>query len=135
MADCIFCKIIQKEIPAYIVWENETLMAFLDMRPVSPGHLLIIPKEHGENIFDMPDSLYKEIFNIARALSTPLQKAMGSARVGMIVEGFGVPHAHLHLVPINKAHDLDSDRAMTMSDDELAAIAEKVKKEIEKNKQ
>jgi len=132
MAECIFCKIVGKEIPAYTVWEDDLFMAFLDVRPVNPGHLLIIPKEHIENIFDMPDGLYEEIFNKAKALSTPVQKAMNSARVGIVIEGFGVPHAHVHLVPINKPHDLDSTQATAMPAEELAAIAKKIKAEVEK---
>jgi histidine triad (HIT) family protein len=132
MADCIFCKIIAKEIPAAIVWEDEKFLAFLDLHPVNPGHLLIVPKEHSDTIFDMPDNLYQALFNTAKALSAPLQKAMGSVRVGMVVEGFGVPHVHLHLVPINGPHELDSTRAKAMPAEELAAIAEKIKKEIGK---
>ncbi len=134
MAECIFCKIAAKEIPSHTVWEDEKFMAFLDLRPVNPGHLLIIPKEHIENIFDMPDGLYEEIFNKAKALSTPLQKAMSSVRVGMVIEGFGMPHAHVHLVPINKPHDLDSTRAAPMPNEELVVIAEKIKAEVEKAK-
>jgi histidine triad (HIT) family protein len=132
MADCIFCKIIAKEIPSYLVWEDDRFMAFLDLRPVSPGHLLIIPKEHIENVFDMPSGLYEAIFKTAKALSTPLQKAMSSVRVGIVVEGFGVPHTHLHLVPINESHDLDSSRAHAMPAEELTNIAEKIKKEVTK---
>jgi histidine triad (HIT) family protein len=132
MAECLFCKIIAKEIPSYAVWEGQRFMAFLDIHPVNPGHILIIPKEHIETVFDMPGGLYEEMFNTAKALSTPLQKAMGSARVGMVIEGFGVPHAHLHLVPINHAHELDSSRAKPMAAEELTVIAEKIKKEVEK---
>lgn len=134
MADCIFCKIIAKEIPSYSVWEGEQFFAFLDLRPVNPGHLLIVPKAHIENIFDMPKDLYEALFNTAKALSAPLQKAMGSVRVGMVIEGFGVPHAHLHLVPINGSGEIDSSRAHAMPAEELAAIAEKVKAEVEKSK-
>jgi len=132
MAECIFCKIVTKEIPSFVVWEDNRFLAFLDVQPVNPGHLLIIPKEHIENIFDMPDDLYEGIYKTAKALSAPLQSAMSSVRVGMVVEGFGVPHAHLHLVPINNAHELDSSRAKPMPADDLAAIAEKIKKEVEK---
>jgi histidine triad (HIT) family protein len=132
MAECLFCKIIAKEIPSYTVWENGTFLTILDIHPVNPGHLLIIPKEHIENIFDMPGGLYEEMFNTAKALSTPLQKAMGSVRIGMVIEGFGIPHAHLHLVPIDHAHELDSSRAKPMPAEKLAAIAEKIKKEVEK---
>ena len=132
MADCIFCKIIAKEIPAHIVWENDQFLAFLDMIPVNPGHLLIIPKEHIDNIFDIPKGLYEELFTTAKTLSTPLQNAMRPKRIGMIVEGFGMPHAHLHLVPINHGHDMDSINAKPMPNDELGAVAEKIKKEVEK---
>jgi histidine triad (HIT) family protein len=130
MADCVFCKIIKREIPAQIVWENDGFLSMLDVRPAQPGHLLIIPKEHIDNVFDMPDELYGKLFAIAKVLSKPLQKAMGSVRVGMVVEGFGVPHAHLHLIPINKAHDLDSTNARTMDEEELKGIAEKIIAEI-----
>lgn len=133
MADCIFCKIIAKEVPAYIVWENDGLLAFLDLTPVQPGHVLIIPKEHIENVFDMPGGLYEELFKAAKALSAPLQRAMGSARIGMVIEGFGVPHAHLHLAPINKHRDLDSGNAKPMSSEALSEIAEKIKKQIGNN--
>ena len=132
MADCVFCKIIEKEIPAHIIWENGQFLAFLDVNPVNPGHLLIIPKEHIESVFDLPGEQYDNIFKTAKALSTPLQNAMGSKRVGMVVEGFGMPHAHLHLVPINHGHDLDSIHARPMPNDELSATAEKIKKEVEK---
>jgi histidine triad (HIT) family protein len=130
MADCIFCKIINKEVPAHIVWENERFIAMLDVRPVSPGHLLIIPKEHVEVVFDLKDDLYGEIFNIARTLARPLQDAMGSAKIGILIEGFGVPHTHLHLIPINRPHDLNSENARPMNDEELNGIAEKIKQKI-----
>lgn len=132
MADCIFCKIVAKEIPSYSVWEGGKFLAFLDLHPVNPGHLLIIPKEHSENVFDMPGGLYEELFKAAKALSAPLQKAMGSVRVGMVVEGFGMPHAHLHLVPINGPHELDSTRAKPMPAEELAEVAEKIKAKVQK---
>ena len=133
MTDCIFCKIIDKEIPAHIVWENERFLAFLDVRPVNPGHLLIIPKEHIESVFDLPSNLYNELFETAKALSTPLQQAMSSVKIGIAIEGFGVPHTHLHLVPINHGNELDPHRATPMADDELAKIAERVKEKIKNN--
>jgi len=132
MEDCIFCKVVAKEIPHSLVWEGDRFVAFLDIHPVNPGHLLIVPKEHVESIFDMPSDRYEELFQTAKALSAPLQKAMGSVRVGMVIEGFGMPHAHLHLVPINGPHELDSTRARSMPAEELAAIAEKIKSEVGK---
>jgi histidine triad (HIT) family protein len=133
MPDCIFCKIINKEVAAQIVCEDEDFLVFTDMFPVNPGHLLIIPKRHIEVIFDMPEDLYRKIFEVARALSKPLQEAMESVRVGIVVEGFGVSHTHVHLVPINHAHDLDSENAKPANNDELKKVADKIKQKINKN--
>ena len=105
------------------------------MFPVNPGHLLLVPREHFETIFNMPANLYKELFEKAKVLSTPLQKAMGSKKIGYVVEGFGVPHSHLHIVPINQAHDLDSSRATAMPEEEMKEVAEKIKKQIEQDTQ
>ena len=80
----------------------------------------------------MPDDLYNGIFKVAKALSAPLQKAMSSVRIGMVIEGFGIPHGHVHLVPINKSHDLDSGNAKPVPADELEEIAKKIKAEVEK---
>lgn len=133
MADCIFCKIVGKEIPAHIIQEDENFLVFLDVNPVNPGHLLIIPKEHIESVFDLPDEQYKNVFEIAKALSAPLQNAMQSRKIGIAVEGFGVPHAHVHLVPLHNSNELNPERAMHMDDETLAEIAEKIKKVLNKN--
>ena len=130
MPDCIFCNIIAKEIPAHVVWEGDRFIAFLDVNPVNPGHLLIVPQENHETIFDMPQDLYQELFETAKVLSTPLQQAMNSRKIGYVVEGFGVPHAHLHLIPIDHAHELDSSRARPMREEELKEIAQKIKQQI-----
>ena len=132
MADCIFCKIVGKEIPAHIVKEDENVLVFLDANPVNPGHLLIIPKVHVESVFELPDEQYKNIFETAKALSTPLQNAMQSRKIGIAVEGFGVPHAHVHLVPLHNPNELNPERATHMDDETLATIAEKIRAEIEK---
>jgi histidine triad (HIT) family protein len=134
MPDCIFCKIIAKEIPASIVWEDEDFLVFPDAQPVNPGHIIIIPKQHIETVFELPADLYEKFFNVAKALSTPLQKAMNSAKVGIVVKGFDVPHAHMHLIPMNTPHDIDSSRATPMDMDDRAAIAEKIKAQINKTK-
>jgi len=132
MPDCIFCKIAAKEIPSHSVWENDHFFAFLDKHPAQNGHLLIIPKAHAESVWALPEDLYTELFSTAKALSAPLQKAIGSARIGMVIEGFGMDHAHLHLIPINHAHDLDSTNAKSVPDEELAANAAAIKQEINK---
>ena len=132
MADCIFCKIVGREIPTHIIKEDENVLVFLDVNPVNPGHLLIIPKVHIESVFNMPDEQYKNIFETAKALSTPLQNAMQSRKIGIAVEGFGVPHAHVHLVPLHNPNELNPERATHMDDETLATIAEKIKEEIAK---
>lgn len=132
MADCIFCKIIEKEIPAHIVWEDNQFFAFLDVNPVNPGHLLIIPKEHVESVFDLPEAQYKKVFEIAKTLSTPLQNAMRAKKIGIAVEGFGVPHAHVHLVPLHNPNELNPERATHMDEETLAPITEKIKNEVKK---
>jgi histidine triad (HIT) family protein len=132
MADCIFCKIVGKEIPTHIVREDNDFLVFLDVNPVNPGHLLIVPKKHVESVFELPDEQYKNIFETAKALSTPLQNAMQAKKIGIAVEGFGVPHAHVHLVPLYHPNELNPERATHMDEDALAPIAEKIKKEVEK---
>jgi histidine triad (HIT) family protein len=130
MTDCIFCKIANKETPSFHIWDDGDFFAFLDIQPMNPGHILIIPKKHAETVYDLSAPLYENLFNVARMLRTPLQKATGSKKIGLAVEGFGVPHAHLHLVPLHQPNELDPHRARRMDDDELKAIAEKIKKEL-----
>jgi histidine triad (HIT) family protein len=132
MPDCIFCKIAAKEIPAHVVWENEKFLAFADVRPVNPGHLLIIPKDHVDLIFDLPDDRYAEIFMIAKRLSAPLKRATDAKRIGIAIEGFGVAHAHLHLVPLNGPNELNPERARAMDEKEIEAITKKIKDQINK---
>jgi histidine triad (HIT) family protein len=132
MADCIFCKIANNEIPSHSVWENERFFVFADIHPINPGHLLIIPKEHTDLIFDLPDDRYAEIFMIAKMLSAPLKRAMGAKRIGIAVEGFGVEHVHLHLVPVNGPNELNPERARAMDEKELITIVNKIKEEIAK---
>lgn len=122
MENCIFCKIIKGEIESYKVFENENFIAFLDINPINPGHLDIVPKQHHGYIFDLPDDLYREIFEIAKKLSLPLQEVTKAKRIGMAVEGFGVDHVHLHLVPINKGNELDPNRAKQATSEELGKM-------------
>jgi histidine triad (HIT) family protein len=130
MSDCIFCKIANKEVPSFHIWDDNDLFAFLDIQPMNPGHILIIPKKHAETIYDLPNDIYEKLFTTARALSAPLQRATGSKKIGLAVEGFGVAHAHVHLVPLHQPNELDPHRAQRMDDDELQRIAEKIKKEL-----
>ena len=132
MNECVFCKIVQGEIPCYKVYEDDDFLAFLDINPITPGHLVVIPKEHEGYIFNLSDDLYHGIFDVAKKLSFPLQKTIQSKRIGIAIEGFGVDHAHLHLVPINKGNELDPHRAKLGDRDELADLSDLITREIKK---
>ncbi len=132
MDGCIFCKIAEGEIDVPKIYEDEKFFAFLDAKPINPGHTLLIPKSHVDYIFDVEEPLYSELFETAKKLAGPIRDAVQSKRIGISVEGFGVPHAHVHLVPINKGFELDPNRAKTANPKELLEIADKIKKEISK---
>lgn len=117
--ECIFCNIINGKNQVYKVWENENFLAFLDIKPINPGHILLIPKNHTEEIFNLPDNIFNEIFQITKKLSSPLKLATSAKRVGIAVEGLGVPHVHVHIVPIHNGNDLNPERAKTASELEL----------------
>ncbi len=132
MENCIFCKIAKGEIDSAKVYEDDKFFAFLDIKPVNPGHAILIPKEHVDYVFEVDEPLYSEIFKTAKKLSKPVQNAMQSKRIGLVVEGFGVPHIHIHLIPINNANEIDPHRAKKATNEELQEVAEKIKKEIKK---
>ncbi|MDD5172353.1 MAG: HIT family protein [Candidatus ainarchaeum sp.] len=130
MDDCIFCKIGAGKIPSAKVYEDDKFLAFLDINPVNPGHTLLIPKKHVDNLFDIEEPLYSDLFKTAKKLSKSLTKAMGAKRVGVIVEGFLVHHAHVHLIPINHGNELDPGRARKAEPAELTAVADKIRNQL-----
>lgn len=99
MKDCIFCKIINKEIKADIVYEDKNSLAFLDINPVSPGHMLLISKEHHKMMIDVPDNLISKLFIISKKLMRVLKQATKADFVIISVVGIDVPHFHIHLIP------------------------------------
>lgn len=125
--DCIFCKIVKGEIPAVKIFEDEKHFAFLDMNPINSGHTLLIPKKHIEYLFDLNDSEYSELMLKAKHLAKLLKNKLEPKRVGIAVEGFFIPHAHIHIVPLNKGNELNPERAKPMSKEELNKLAEKIK--------
>jgi len=128
----IFTKIINREIPAHIVWENDSYIAFLSIQPVNPGHLLVVPKKETNYVFDLSDDEYKELMMTAKSLATPLQKATKAKRIGLSIEGFEIEHVHVHLIPINNSGEMDPHRVRQASNEELAEMAEKIREEIKK---
>jgi len=130
MDDCIFCKIASGQIPSSKIWEDEDHFAFLDINPINPGHALVIPKKHIDNVFSIEDEAYSKLFLAAKRLSGPIQDAVGSKRVGVIIEGFLVHHAHIHLVPINHGNELDPSRAKKASPEELEETAKSIREKL-----
>ncbi len=123
----IFTKIINREIPAHIVWEDEAHVAFLDHMPTQPGHLLLVPKKEIGSVFDMEDSEYQAIFAKAKFLAKPLQNVTGAERIGLLIAGLEVNHVHIHLIPINNVKDLDFTQKANVTPEEIAEMAEKIK--------
>ncbi|MDD5503483.1 MAG: HIT family protein [Candidatus Thermoplasmatota archaeon] len=130
--ECIFCKIINGELPSHKIWEDENFLAFMDIYPVQQGHVLLVPKAHSDYVFSMEDKEYAEIFKRAKALSEPVRRATGARRIGIGVEGLSVPHVHIHIIPVNNINDIDPCKAKKANPEELAKIAEKIRKEINK---
>ncbi|MCL2038745.1 HIT family protein [Candidatus Saccharibacteria bacterium] len=127
----IFANIVSGEVPSHKIYEDDQILAFLDIHPLTPGHTLLIPKCAFDYIFDLPDDLYNYMWRIAKKLAKPLQEAMGAKRIGIIVEGFLVPHTHIHLVPINDDQQLKhGSRNHDTTPEELAQIAAKITQAI-----
>jgi histidine triad (HIT) family protein len=124
----LFTKIINREIPAHIVAENEMFIAILDINPLVLGHVLVIPKIEKDFIFDLDDEVLSEMNVFAKQVSKAILKTVTCKRVGVAVIGLEVPHVHMHLVPINTADDLNFTRPkLSPSQQNLAEIAEKIK--------
>ena len=123
----IFSKIIAGEIPCYKIAENEKFFAFLDVYPLVKGHTLVVPKIEVDNFFDMPDNYLSEMLLFAKPIAKAIEKAFDCNRCGISVIGLEVPHAHMHLIPINYADDLNfTRRKLKLSEAEMKAAQEKI---------
>jgi histidine triad (HIT) family protein len=127
----IFTRIIEREIPAHILREDSDFLAFLDVRPIRAGHTLVIPKAEVPDMFDLPESLLGGLLPFARPVAQAIQQVTKAARVGVAVIGLEVPHAHVHLVPIDGVHDIDFRRASEASDEDLKATADQIRAALE----
>src|SRR5690554_5624524 len=103
----IFSKIVAREIPAYIIAENERFIAFLDAFPTAKGHTLVIPKKEIDYIFDIEDEEYLELMAFSKKVARAIEKVVPCKRIGVAVVGLEVPHAHVHLIPLNSMADMD----------------------------
>ena len=123
----IFTKIINGEIPCHKIAETEDFFAFLDVFPCAPGHTLVVPKKEVDYLFDLSDELYAGLMAFAKSLEPAIRKAVPCKRVGVAVIGLEVPHAHVHLIPMNSMNDMNFNSKIKISQEELAEIATKIK--------
>jgi len=123
----IFSKIVSGEIPSYKIVENDEFLAFLDIFPLVRGHVLVVPKIEIDNFLDLPDELLSKMILFAKPVAKAIEKSFDCNRCGMSVVGLEVPHAHLHLVPLNNSNDLNFTRhKLKLSPEEFKAIQQKI---------
>ncbi|MCI5979141.1 MAG: HIT family protein [Bacteroidales bacterium] len=127
----IFSRIAAGEIPSYKVAEDDRFFAFLDINPVAPGHVLVIPKHEESYIFNLDDEEYAAFTLFAKRVAAALEKAMPCKRIGVCVIGLEVPHAHIHLVPLNSEADMDFRKPkLTLPDEQMKEIASRIAAEF-----
>lgn len=127
----IFSKIIAGEIPCYKIAENDKYMAFLDVFPLKKGHTLIVPKKEIDYIFDLDDTTYSGLMSFSKDVAVALKKAIPCNRISLGVYGLEVPHAHVHLIPMNTMNDVNfSNEKIKLSKEEFETIASEIKKYI-----
>ena len=128
----IFSKIISDEIPAYKILENENFLAFLDIFPLAKGHVLVIPKKEIDYLFDISSDEYGELWKFAQQIAKAMDKVIDCKRIGVAVIGLEVPHAHIHLVPLNNVSDINFERPkLSFSEEEMNEVAQNIRKAIQ----
>ena len=124
----IFSKIISGDIPSYKIAEDDKFYAFLDINPMAKGHTLVVPKQETDYIFDLDDDMLGEMVKFSKRVAKAIEKVISCKRVGVMVIGLEVPHAHIHLVPIQREGDLNlTNPKIKLINDEFVEIAEKIK--------
>lgn len=127
----IFTKIINREIPAHIVAEDDNYIAFLDIFPLQKGHTLVVPKKEVDYIYDLDDETLSGLHLFAKKVALSIKKSFPCNRVGVAVVGLEVPHAHIHLIPINSMADMNfMNEKMKLSQEELGEIAKQIQGEL-----
>jgi len=123
----LFTKIVKGEIPCHKIAEDENYLAFLDIRPINPGHTLVITKKEVDYIFEVDDPLLAGLLLFAKKVARKIEKSVECKRIGIMVAGLEIPHCHVHLVPIKSVGDLNFANAKQAESAELAKIAEKIR--------
>ncbi|MFV8376323.1 HIT family protein [Flavobacterium sp. LB1P62] len=119
----IFTKIINGEIPCYKIAEDDNFLAFLDVNPNAKGHTLCVPKQEIDKIFDIEDDLYIGLMQFSKKIAIALEKTVPCKRIGMAVIGLEVPHAHVHLIPLNEMDEMRFQNKVALSKEEFEALA------------
>ncbi|MGL2987416.1 HIT family protein [Flavobacterium sp. RSSA_27] len=126
----IFTKIVNGEIPCYKVAEDEQFLAFLDVNPNAAGHTLCIPKQEIDKLFDMDEELYLGLMRFSKKVAAALEKTVPCERIGMAVIGLEVPHAHVHLIPINEMNEMRFQNKVALTKEEFEALATKIQQNL-----
>lgn len=126
----IFTKIVNGEIPAYKIAEDENYLAFLDVNPNAKGHTLCIPKQEIDKIFDMDEALYLGLMKFSKKVAAALEKTVPCKRVGIAVVGLEVPHAHVHLIPLNEIDEMRFINKVSLSKEEFEALAKDIQSNL-----
>lgn len=131
MKDCIFCKIAEGKMSAHKVYEDDSAVAFLDKHPINPGHILVIPKVHEPDFYNLEQEVYVHLMEVVQKLGKVVNREMNPKKVGLIIAGLDVPHTHVHIVPIHEYHDITSKSLLegnraNPTDDELSTVAGKL---------
>ena len=126
----IFTKIINGEIPCYKVAEDENFLAFLDVNPNAKGHTLCIPKQEINKIFDIEDDLYLGLMAFSKKIAVALEKTVACKRIGMAVVGLEVPHAHVHLIPLNEMDEMRFQNKVTLTKEEFEDLAKAIQSNL-----
>ena len=126
----VFSRIINKELPCHFISENKFAFSFMDINPIAIGHVLVVPKVEVDYIFDLDPDVYHNLWDFTKKVSFALQKTISCERISISVIGLDVPHAHIHLVPINKSSDVDFSNKINISPIELEKLAKKISSSI-----
>jgi histidine triad (HIT) family protein len=132
----VFTRIVNGEIPCYKVAEDDRFLAFLDINPLAKGHTLVIPKKEIDYLFDVEDDLYSDMWLFSKKVALAIEKVVSCQRIGIAVLGLEVPHAHIHLVPINSVYDIDfSKPKLKLSREEFQSLAGRIAGEYDRSVQ
>ncbi|MEI8255109.1 MAG: HIT family protein [Deltaproteobacteria bacterium] len=129
--ECLFCAIAEGTTPSNVVWTDDAHVAFLDVNPVARGHVLLVPRRHAATIYDLAPHEFAALFDVVRRIGPRLAASIGSDRTAIAVEGFGVAHTHVHLVPVTGGGQLDPCRQRPADPAELRVLAARLREDLE----